>query len=207
MGGPVKLTSDSRRMLADIDKKIEAWFKIWSVAHVPNLLIQKKWFKNDRDLVVGDVVFFKKEESELGDGEWTMGMVDQIIPSRDGNVRQVVVRYRNASENHDRFTHRSVRNLIKLFNVDDPELQDDFTELQRKVEGVVVEIEERSSLPHHASHLTVCSSCCAQHCAVKFHNYNKTRAVEESFPDAPTNFSASMMVVDYETVYGEQTDM
>ena len=35
---------------------------------VPRLVIQKKWFQNERDLTVGDVVFYRKTESELGDG-------------------------------------------------------------------------------------------------------------------------------------------
>ena len=87
----------------------EAWFKIFMDSCVPRLLMERKWFKKERDLAVGDLVFFRKDESELGDGDWTVGMVDQVIPSKDKLIRQVIVKYRNSSEDFDRLSKRNPR--------------------------------------------------------------------------------------------------
>ena len=117
VSGPVKISADNKQMMKDVTRRTEAWFKIFKDSCIPQLVIQRKWFKSERDIAVGDLVFFRKTESELGDGNWIVGLIDQVIPSDDGLIRKVVVKYRNSSEDFDRFTTRSVRKLIKLFNV------------------------------------------------------------------------------------------
>ena len=65
LDGPVRLSTDHRKMLGDIAEKYEAWFKVWCETYVPKLMMQKRGFKNDRDLAVDDLVYFQKEESKL----------------------------------------------------------------------------------------------------------------------------------------------
>ena len=36
-----------------------------------------KWFKTDKELKVGDLVYFRKKESAL-EGKWAIGVVDDI---------------------------------------------------------------------------------------------------------------------------------
>ena len=43
--------------------------------------------------MVDDVVIFQKEESALGPKDWTMGVVSEVIKSRDNLVRRVFIRY------------------------------------------------------------------------------------------------------------------
>ena len=100
-------------MLSQIQEKFEAWYKVWAEVYVPKIMAQKRGFKNDRDLAVDDLVYYKKSESELG-SPWVIGRVDQIIRGRDGVIRRAVIKYRNASENIQRETERSVRKLIRL---------------------------------------------------------------------------------------------
>ena len=69
---------------------------------------QKQGFRNDRDLVPGDIVYFQKSESALSSA-WTLGRVDQVVRSRDGLIRRVIVKYRNSNEEFDRVTERSAR--------------------------------------------------------------------------------------------------
>ena len=122
MDGPVKLSSDNRKMLSDIQQKFEAWYKIWCDIYVPKLMVQKKNFKNDRDLEQNDLVYYKKKEGELS-GRWVIGRVEQVVRGRDGIIRRAIIKYQNASEEVKRETERSVRTLIKLYSVDDPDLQ------------------------------------------------------------------------------------
>ena len=72
---------------------------------------QKKGFKNDRDLVQGDLVYYQMKEGKLS-GTWVMGMIDQVVRSRDGMIRRVVVKYRNFKENFDRGTDRTPRRFL-----------------------------------------------------------------------------------------------
>ena len=81
--------------------------------------MQQKCFKNERDLSVGDLVFFRKDDSELGDGDLTIDMVDQVIPSKDKLIRQVIVKYRNSTNDFDRLSKRNPRKCVRLCNVDD----------------------------------------------------------------------------------------
>ena len=123
---------------------------------------------------------FQKSESELG-SSWILGMIAGIDRSRDGLIRKVVVKYRNASETQDRETERSVRKLCKLWSEDDWNLQDDLAELADRLKGVtvdqaIIDQVERAHLGvHHASAPPDCKSkpqdladgcCCASHCGL-----------------------------------------
>ena len=79
-------------------------------------------------------MYFRKTESQL-DNKWTVGKVEQVIRGRDQKIRKVIIKYRNASEeNILRFTERSVRKLVKLFSIDEYEIQDDLSELQKRID-------------------------------------------------------------------------
>ena len=61
----------------------------------------------------GDLVYFQRSEGALV-GVWMIGRVDQLVRSRDGLIRRILVKYRNNKENFDRITERSARKLIKI---------------------------------------------------------------------------------------------
>ena len=48
------------------------------------------------------------------------------------------MKYRNSGENEDRVTDRSVRKLIRLYSVDDPDLQADLSKVQTRLEELQV---------------------------------------------------------------------
>ena len=98
LSGPLRLPSGASEMVDWVKKAYEAWFKIWSESYMQKLLFKFKWFKNDTDLKIGDLVYFQKSESELGNGNWTFGMISEVNRSRDGLIRKVTVKYRNAME-------------------------------------------------------------------------------------------------------------
>ena len=126
---------------SNCDAYVEAWYKVWAEVYVPKIMAQKRGFKNDRDLAVDDLVYYKKKESELGSRRG-IGRVDQIIRGRDGVIRRAVIKYRNASENVQRETERSVRKLIRLYSVDDPDLYQDLGELQRRIDQLQGQLDD-----------------------------------------------------------------
>ena len=45
-------------------------------------------------------------------------MVNEIVPSRDGDICEVIVQCRNDQENIDQYTTRSVRGLVLIHPID-----------------------------------------------------------------------------------------
>ena len=60
-----------------------------------------KWFSRDHDIKICDIVLFFKQDGVLSNS-CQYGMVNDIVPSKDGIIHKVIVRYRNHQENVDR---------------------------------------------------------------------------------------------------------
>ena len=104
---------------------------------------------------------FQKSESAL-DSRWTLGTVDQLVRSRDGLVRRVIIRYQNAKEEFHRLTDRNIRKLVKIWSCDDLNTDEELGELHKRLRGtargrelvdqVLVEDPEADDIqvpPHH----------------------------------------------------------
>ena len=63
----------------------DAWFRIWRDTYVPKL-------------VVGDLLYFVKKDSSLGNAKWTMGIVEDINRGRDVVICEAVIKYCDSSE-------------------------------------------------------------------------------------------------------------
>ena len=181
--GPVKLSNENRRILGDIQNKFEIWYRNWCEAYIPKLMTQKKGFRNDRDLQVNDLVYYKKQDGSMS-SPWIIGRIDEVFRGRDGVIRRVIIQYQNSTEEVKRDTERSVRNLIRLYSVDDPDLQADLSTLQKRInelEGTVNTLDSAavSSQFHVVNTGGVlacgggqpkCGCCCYSHCKVNLHN-------------------------------------
>ena len=132
--GPIRLPSTKQELLDQVDTTYKAWFKVFKETQVPRLIQQPKWFKIEKDIKEGDLVYFQKRESAL-DSVWTVGQIDQVIASRDGYIRRAIVKYFNAGEDHHHLTDRSVRKLVKLWSMDEACLFDDLKEVQKRFEA------------------------------------------------------------------------
>ena len=131
LDGPIKLPASRMEILSRVDEVYETWFKIWRKTLVPKLMNQQKWFRSDRDLNVGDLVYFRKTDSGL-DGKWITGMIEAVERGRDKLIRMVDIRYQDYGETQPRITSRTVRQLIKLWSVEDQHVAEDLAELERK---------------------------------------------------------------------------
>ena len=59
------------------------------------------------------------QDANLVRGEWTLGVIDEILISKDRRVRNVVVRYKNGTTNMK--VRREVQRLIVIVPVDGEE--------------------------------------------------------------------------------------
>merc|ERR1719430_844511 len=97
-----------------------------------------KWFDGKALIKVGDIVYFRKVESELS-SKWTVGKVTNVVRGRDEVVRRATVQYQNSNEEEPRYTDRAARSLIKLFNIDDKSWQEDMDIVEKLIEDTKVE--------------------------------------------------------------------
>ena len=116
--GTLRITSDPQKIMQSNKLIFDSWFKVWLVSYVPNLMYHPKWFVDDAHLKKGDVVLFLKHEKELSD-TYQYGMIEEVSPGQDGKIRTANVRYRNYNENVDRYTTRSVRQLVMIHSAED----------------------------------------------------------------------------------------
>ena len=121
-----------------------------------------------------------RRESEL-DVAWTLGTVDQLVQGRDGLSRRAIVRYQNFKEDFHRFSDRGIRSVVKVWSVDDQNVDEDLAALQKRLRKTPRGAELVDQLveagpqgldapapPRQLSHLCV-TCCCDSHC--KFTHY------------------------------------
>ena len=103
---------------------------------MPKIMFRPKWFDSSKDLAIGDLVYFQKEDGVLGKA-WIIGRIEQVVKSgRDQKIRRVVIKYQNRDEDYPRFTDRTVLKLVKLFSIDEHQVQDDLGLLQKRIDDL-----------------------------------------------------------------------
>ena len=80
---------DRSRLVSSITDQF--WMH-WLELFAPTLVYRQKWHEKQRDLKVGDVVLVL--DNETFKGKYKLAIVTDILPSRDGRVRKVVVSYK-----------------------------------------------------------------------------------------------------------------
>ena len=115
---PLQLSQDHKRVIETNSKIFKAWFHSWLVSYVPTLVERPKWYENDQEISVGDVILFLKSEQEF-DLQYQYGIVISVNKGRDGYVRTIDVEYQNHNENIKRKTVRGVRDIVVIHRVDE----------------------------------------------------------------------------------------
>ena len=134
--GSITVNSKLERIIKENESIFNSWFEIWLTAHVPLLMNQQKWFKSGRDLKVGDVVLFLKEESSKATSTYQFGIVLSVDVGRDDRVRMAVVKYRNHNEGVVRTTNRAARSLVIIHHVDEVDVMEELHEASTYIENL-----------------------------------------------------------------------
>jgi hypothetical protein len=137
--GPVTVEGDYDKVIRNNQEIYNSWFENWLLCHVPKLMEQPKWFRDDYHLKKGDVVLITKQDSEIC-SQYRYGMVESVELGRDGKVRGAHVRYRSHDSNTDKVTYRAVRTLVVIHSVDEVNIMQELGEI-----AVMVDAEKRRS--------------------------------------------------------------
>ncbi|XP_066914217.1 uncharacterized protein [Clytia hemisphaerica] len=116
--GPVNVPSTFNKIIQTNIDIFNTWFENWLISHVPKLISQPKWFKNDKHLKKGDIVLFLKNDSSIAK-TYHLGRIKTVHVSKDGKIRKVDVEYVNSNETAKRKTTRCVRDLVVIHHVDE----------------------------------------------------------------------------------------
>ena len=111
--GPFEENANMKRRLDFIQEIVGNFWKRWSREIFPNLVIEPKWHVERRNLQVGDVVMI--QDSNAIRGEWKIGVVVNVLESKDKRVRNVEVKYKNGET--DITVKRAVQRLIVIVPV------------------------------------------------------------------------------------------
>ena len=118
---PITLCNDHKRLIDRNATIFRAWFKAWLTSYVPTLIERPKWHKTDEEVSIGDIVLFLKSEKEY-DEQYQYGQICKIHRGRDGLIRKVDVKYKNANEDTFRVTNRGVRELVIISPIDEVDI-------------------------------------------------------------------------------------
>ena len=127
--------------MKNIDDKYRLWYKVWNEHYVPLVMRGKKWHEQSENLVPGDVVYFKLQESAMS-ANWRTGKVEKVKVGADGCVRQVTIAYPDASsDNAEDWTHRTVdrpvRNVVKISHIDETTFMDDLNDVHNLAKSLM----------------------------------------------------------------------
>ena len=95
-----------RKRWRRVQELVRHFWKRWMQEWLPSLSSRKKWYKERKDVRIGDVVLVISPDSKRG--EWPLGKVIETYPGNDGRVRVVKLRVGKS-----RFT-RSITKICPL---------------------------------------------------------------------------------------------
>ena len=184
LNAPIKLPEGPASMMDKVDKTYKTFYQLYNDTMVAKLIMetQPKWFRSDRDLKVDDLVYFRKDEGSPIKRPWTVGVIVNVKRGRDGLIREATIKYCNHSENVPRYTDRSVRTIVRLFNIMDNNWREDMVEVQKmlKSKEIQVDIEapvdstdpvrvQVNTVSRSGSEILLCKCCCKSHCSLSLH--------------------------------------
>lgn len=85
---------------------LDCFWKQWSREYIPNLLVNRKWIKENKNIAIGDFVLIM--DSDGPRNVWPKGRVVKVFPAKDGCIRVVDVKTCNG------IFRRPVCKIIKL---------------------------------------------------------------------------------------------
>lgn len=172
MSGPCTIERPSK-MLEKMDDVFEAWWKAWYDEKITDFVAKPpKWFRSDPPLRPGDIVVFQKRGADqvLGSPVWSVGrIVDTTESDSDGQVREVQIEYKNASENTFRYTHRAARSVAVLFSEEDLDLIQGLNEAARAAEVAATAgelyVDQQAAVVRDISRCSLCiqPTLCGRH--------------------------------------------
>ena len=155
---------------SDLTSRLEEahrlFFRMWNEDYVPLIAQRQKWHHETEDLAPRDIVYFKLRDSPIS-SKWLIGKVEDIVRSKDGKVRRVIIGYKYDTEQGERtfrVVERPVRECVKLLNIEDTTLFEDIEavrEASKDILGLHVNWHSRHDMNHSLTTFA-CNAICGE---------------------------------------------
>ena len=190
--GMFDIPNSPTQIMDNIRMKYEAWYRVWNEEYLPLIMERQKWHFSRDNFHPGDIIYFKITESKMS-AVWKLGKVVEVKVGQDGYVREATVSYKDVSSDDPadwitRTVNRPVRNMVKLFKLEDATIMDDIKDVhdcaqkildKKKISHVPLDEKELKVRSHQKSKKTV-----------RFQETDDQREVEtneeNNFPIPPT---------------------
>ena len=93
----MNVTCNPKKRYRHIQRIANEWWHLWMLHFVPNLLPRNKWYKDRKNMAVGDIVLLINKD--ISRGKWNMGLVLEVYPGTDGRVRSARVKISSGEYN------------------------------------------------------------------------------------------------------------
>ena len=116
--GPFRECSILKQRFSFVKSIIDAFWRKWMRDYFPRLIIRQKWHTSKRNLQKNDIVLL--QEANQIRGTWNLGKVSEVYPGKDGDVRNVDVKYKLNNNSHDFTTvRRAIQRLVVILPVEE----------------------------------------------------------------------------------------
>ena len=141
--GLFDIPSSPTDIMDNISMKYESWYRVWSEEYLPLIMERQKWHFSRENFQPGDIVYFKITESKMS-ANWKLGKVEEVKFGEDGFVREALVSYKDTSSDEPadwvtRSVNRPVRNMVKLFRLEDTTIMDDIRDVHDSAQKILDE--------------------------------------------------------------------
>lgn len=115
--------SSEKSRLVFIDRIVSSFWKKWQRDYFPTLIVRQKWHVDRRNVCPDDIVLL--QDTDGFRGHWRLAQVKSVKQSRDGKVRDVVVRYKikrpgiTYKGQDDVCVNRSIHKLVVILPVEE----------------------------------------------------------------------------------------
>ena len=94
---------------------------------MPLVAKRQKWHQETEDIGPQDIVYFKLRDTMVS-SRWLIGKVEEVIKSKDGIVRKLMIGYKYDTEQGERkfrLVERPIRECVRLLNLEDTTIFED----------------------------------------------------------------------------------
>ena len=146
------LVDSGSSIISQMEDLQKAWWQVWSSERLSDFVpAPAKWKRSGKPVKIGHIVLFpiQKSDGSFAQPTWKTGRVEAVTNSHDGEVRRVVIVYRNDQEDFDRQVERGVRELAVLHDPADFELAEQLAVAARHAKSSGFEVSSEKSVADH----------------------------------------------------------
>ena len=121
-----ELMAYGKRRWKRVQVLADRFWELWKKQYMTELQFRSKWLRPSRNVMVGDVVLVREPSPRPC---WPLAIVHKTLPSEDGLVRKVILRFSAKYGPQQRFKERAIHDLVLLTPVKE-ESSDDGLRIQ-----------------------------------------------------------------------------